>query len=68
MRYRLLKLYVWSTLLYGTKTWTFSADMLKKLEAAEMWFLKKYAKDLIYETIYRLRGHLQREYKQKASE
>ena len=41
LRYRLLKCYVWSILLYKAKAWILSADMLKKLEAAEMWFLRK---------------------------
>ena len=33
VRMRVLKCYVWSTLLYGWETWTISGDMMKKLEA-----------------------------------
>jgi len=35
---RLLKCYVWSTLLYGCESWTVSQRMKSKLEATEMWF------------------------------
>ena len=38
---RLLKAYVWSTLLYGCESWTISESVNKKLEAAEMWFLRR---------------------------
>ena len=41
LRCRLLKCYVWSTLLYGSEAWTVSTKMLNKLEATEMWFLRK---------------------------
>ena len=33
--------YVWSTLLHGAETWPLRAGMLKKLQAADMWFLRK---------------------------
>ena len=33
VRLRVLKCYIWSTLLYGCETWTISGDMIKKLEA-----------------------------------
>ena len=39
-RYRFLKCYVWSTLLYGSEAWTLSSKMLNKLEATEIWFLR----------------------------
>ena len=38
---RVLKCYVWSILLYGPECWTISKEMEKRLEATEMWFLKK---------------------------
>ena len=41
VRLRVLKCYVWSTLLYGCETWTISGDMLKKLEAFETWLYRR---------------------------
>ena len=41
VRLRLLKCYIWSTLLYGCELWTLSKGILKNLEAAEHWFLRK---------------------------
>ena len=38
---RLLKCYVWSTLLYGRESWTIRKRMESQLEAAEMWFLRR---------------------------
>ena len=38
---RVLKCYIWSTLLYGCKTWIISGDMIKKLEALETWFYRR---------------------------
>ena len=38
VRLRVLKCYIWSTLLYGCETWTISGDMIKKLEALDTWF------------------------------
>ena len=35
IRLRVLKFYIWSTLLYGCETWTISGDMIKMLEALE---------------------------------
>ena len=43
-RMRLLKTYVWSVMLYGSETWTISKIMQKRLEAAEMWFLRRMMK------------------------
>ena len=37
VRIRVLKCYVWSTLLYGNEAWTLSSVMLKKLEAFKTW-------------------------------
>ena len=41
IRLRLLKGYVWSTLLYGCEAWNISGVMRRRLEAAEMWFLRR---------------------------
>ena len=41
LRIRVLKCYVWSTLLYRSKTWTLTSDLMKQLEATEMWFLHR---------------------------
>ena len=41
VRLRLLKYYVWSILLYGCEAWTISKRMQEKLEATEMWFLRR---------------------------
>ena len=41
VRLRVLKCYIWSTLLYGCEPWTISGDMIKKLEALETWFYRR---------------------------
>ena len=41
LRRRFLKSYVWSTMLYGCETWNISSPMQRKIEAAEMWFLRR---------------------------
>ena len=41
---RVLKAYVWSVLLYGCECWTISNNIQKKLEAIEMWFLRRVLK------------------------
>ena len=41
LRIRVLKWHVWSTLLYGSETWTLTSDLMKQLEATEMWFLRR---------------------------
>ena len=43
-RIRVLKCYVWSVMLYGSETWTISRVMQQKLEATEMWFLRRMLK------------------------
>ena len=40
-RIRVLKCSVWSTLLYGSETWTLTSNLMKQLEATEMWFLRR---------------------------
>ena len=41
VRLRVLKCYIWSTMLYACETWTLSKGMLKNLEAEEHWFLRR---------------------------
>ena len=41
LRIRLLKCYIWSTLTYGCEGWTLRKNLRDKLEAAEMWFLRR---------------------------
>ena len=41
IRLRLLKCYVWSVLLYGSETGTLDRKLKKRLDAAEMWFLRR---------------------------
>ena len=41
VRLRVLKCYIWSTLLYGCETWSFNKGMMKNLEAAEHWLLRR---------------------------
>ena len=40
-RLRIMKCYVWSKMLYGCETWTISKVMRDRLEAAEMWLLRR---------------------------
>ena len=40
-RKRILKCYVWTTLLYGAETWTLTKSMLKKLDAFEIWAYRR---------------------------
>ena len=40
-RLRALKAYIWSILLYGCETWTINKQMKQKIEAVEMWFLRR---------------------------
>ena len=41
LRLRLLKCYVWSTLLYGCESWTMNSNCKQKLEAMEMWCYRR---------------------------
>ena len=47
VRIRVLKCYVWSTLLYGCEAWTLSSVMMKKLEAFETWLYRKNVKNIM---------------------
>ena len=43
-RKRIIKAYVWSTLLYGYETWTITTSNMKKLQSFEMWAYRKMMK------------------------
>ena len=43
-RNRLCVCYVWSTLLYCSETWTLTKIIMKKLQAFEMWMLRRILK------------------------
>ena len=43
-RKRLLKCYGWTTLLYGSETWTITSRMSERLAAFEMWLYRKMLK------------------------
>ena len=38
---RLLKANVWSVMLFGCESWTISKEMRRRLEAAEIWFVRR---------------------------
>ena len=40
-RIRALKTYVWSTLTYGSETWTLNKTLKSKINAAELWFYRR---------------------------
>ena len=44
LRLRLAKCYVWSTLLYGSETWTMTKSLTKKIGAFEMWIFRRMLK------------------------
>ena len=39
-----LKAYVWSVLLYGCECWTLTTELERRLEAVEMWFIRRIMK------------------------
>ena len=43
-RKRIVKCYIWTTLLYGCETWTLVPVCVKKLQAFEMWVYRKLLK------------------------
>ena len=43
-RHRLLVCYVFSVILYGCETWTLTKSLKEKIEACEMWFLRRMGK------------------------
>ena len=38
---RIIKCYIWATSLYGSETWTLTEQIIKKLQAFEMWVYRK---------------------------
>jgi len=36
-----LRAYIWSVLLYGCESWTLNKDTERRIEAAEMWFIRR---------------------------
>ena len=44
LRHRLLVCYVFSVILYGCETWTLTKALMDKIEACEMWFLRRMGK------------------------
>ena len=44
LRHRLLVCYVFSVILYGCETWTLTKSLMDKIEACEMWFLRRMGK------------------------
>ena len=60
-RYRMAKCYVWSTLLYGAETWTISKGMRQRIDAVEMWIIRRmlkisYTKHTSNEEVLRMAG------------
>ena len=41
---RILKCYVWSVLLYRCDAWTISENIKRRVEAVEMWFIRRILK------------------------
>ena len=41
LRLRMLKCFVWSILLYGCEAWKVDRELKRRVEAVEMWFLKR---------------------------
>ncbi|KAF6198774.1 hypothetical protein GE061_006796 [Apolygus lucorum] len=41
LRWRVVKCYIWSILLYGVETWTLKAKDMNRLEAFEMWLIRR---------------------------
>jgi hypothetical protein len=44
VRKKLVKTLIWSTLLYGSETWTLRKEEIKRLEAVEMWMWRRMEK------------------------
>ncbi|GFR71049.1 endonuclease-reverse transcriptase [Elysia marginata] len=44
LKVRLTKIYVWSILMYGYERWTLDKETIRRIEAAEMWFLRRVLK------------------------
>lgn len=44
IRYRFVKCYIYSVLLYGSETWTLKVNTMNQIEAFEMWVLRRLLK------------------------
>ena len=44
LRKRLVKVFVWSVMLYGSETWTLQKEDIRRLEAFEMWIWRRMMK------------------------
>ena len=40
-KFRIMKAYIWSILLYGCESWTIDREIMNRIEAVEMWFLRR---------------------------
>ena len=40
-KFRVLKTHVWFVMVYGCECWTLTKDIEKRIEAAEMWFIRR---------------------------
>ena len=43
-KFNTLRTYVWSVLIYGCECWTLTPELERRLEAAEMWFVRRIMK------------------------
>ena len=41
LKKRMVKCYIYSTLLYGAETWTLNKDLMRQIEAFEMWIYRR---------------------------
>ena len=41
IRFRLLRCHVWLVFLYGCESWTMTNETIKKVNASELWFLRR---------------------------
>jgi hypothetical protein len=41
IRFRIVKTYIWSVMLYGCESWTIGKEGRKRLEAVEMWIIRR---------------------------
>ena len=41
LKLRIMKVLVWTTVIYGAEGWTLKSEERKKIKAAEMWFHRR---------------------------
>jgi len=44
LRKRMVKVFVWSVVLYGSETWTLQKEDIRQIEAFEMWIWRRMMK------------------------